>query len=102
MKATVTSPSPFTRALVKTNFPRRVSEGLADSEGFEPPCRLLGKTLSRRACITPRVAELLAPRSRSPLRGDFPPALTCRRLSLRSRRPFGTREKRLTQSVSEG
>jgi len=61
---------------------------LAEREGFEPPCRLLGKTLSRRAFITPLGAKLLAARSRSPLRGGFPPALTCRRLSLRSRRPL--------------
>src|SRR5437762_7666314 len=59
---------------------------LAEREGFEPPCRLPGKTLSRRALITPLGAKLLAARSRSSLRDDAPPALACRGAS-EARRP---------------
>src|SRR5260221_12077474 len=69
---------------------------MAEREGFEPPCRLLGKTLSRRprydhfgtspCLLRSEPSSSLRARGRRS-RGDFPPALACgrRRYVWRSR-----------------
>src|SRR5919107_1611764 len=64
---------------------------MAEREGFEPPCRLPGKTLSRRPRYdhfgtSPFITTLGGAPFRSPPRcalavayGDYPPALACGR-----------------------
>src|SRR5688572_1254842 len=56
---------------------------MAEREVFEPPCRLPGKTLSRRPRYDHFGTSPFLIRSRSPLRGDFPPALAWASLALR-------------------
>ena len=50
-------------------------------EGFEPPCRLPDKMLSRRASINP-----LGAKRRLRARGRYPPALACRERRRRARK----------------
>jgi hypothetical protein len=86
---------------------------MAEREGFEPPCRLPGKTLSRRPRYdhfgtSPFITPLRAPqgpslRARGSPAANFPPALACccrSDLPGKTRRlPFGLRV--LTSSFPE-